>query len=1047
MTGTVLWLSSAREATVALADVVRNAQGEDPLAAVSVVAPSAYAALWLRRELPRRCPGGRGGLANVRFGTLDELAATAAGPVLAARGVAEADPTVLYAVLRSVVSPGERSHVPPVGGPVRSAPNRPGGTPDPVLPWGDAELASNPRTQRLLMGAVQILGGLTSAGRQQLAGFDPACRPMLAAFDEWRRRLEEQGLYERSGLYRAATEAVEQGALADRQVVVHLPAELAPMQERLVTALTRSTRCSLLVALTGDAVCDAEPRRRGREWSGGIRTHRAAPVGDASPDPCHERTGAIFEAPDPDVEVSEVVAQISKQLSNGVAAHRMAVALPPNGPYERLVTERLRTAGIPFASRNPRRLAESFAGRCVLGALELAAGDLRRDSVSDFLARIPVVRGDRRAPTAAWERLSRQAGVVSGVQQWDSRLSALVRELSGRSPATADHAARLRELILEMWPLLLTIRGAGTWATLSATVGSFVKLLLGGARHREEWPESERRSAEVVEAALARLGRLDGLDPGPSTRRFADAVAIELRQRQLHTGSLGEGITVASRNSLLGMDFDATFVMGASRSSLPAATAGNPFLSRLSAFRSARAGTGCADYDAMWARYHYLCCLDATKVSVRTYSRGTLGNGVGDGPSPWLEAGRIERRAAAGSFAEWLTAAEPVPAPHEHLASIWAWRESGNALEDHPGPGGLWWSRAVKGSRARAANELGPFDGLLEGADGLVGSLVSSPLSPTSLESYASCPRRFMLSHVLNVRALDAPEDVLTMNARDRGSMIHEILHRFVGELVDGGKDGGVDQDRYEGDRDKEGGSEAGGAERLLELAESVFGEYVEKGATGKAALWEAEKDVARDQLVQIARIDSERRAEWVPVAVERSFGVGEEPVLQLRLPSGRSLSFRGYVDRVDRRMGGGGLTVLDYKTGPAETQGSLDEDPLVAGRRLQLAIYGWAMGERFGEQDVWSGYWFVSDRGRYQLTGYLVTDHVKKRLLEVLDVLTDSIADGLFPVRPGKRSRGAFENCTYCDYDRCCTTARDRSWEDQRSHPKLERYVSLVEG
>lgn len=1062
----MLSLSGVGGATRALREVVDAAQQDDPLASVTVVAPSAYAALWLRRELPRSEAGGGGALANVRFGTLDELAAVLSAPAMAERGVALADPTAQYAALRSVAAPS----VPPAGqrlggsaperlpsaGPAGS-PSEPGG---PGAPWGPPELAAHPRTQQQLMAAMRALGGLTPASRRRLGDSSPAARPLLAAFEQWCRVLEGVHLVERSALYGMAAEAAGMHPAGCGHVVVHLPADLDLCQEQLLEALVAAGRCSMLLAATGDAACDAALRRLARRCWGS--SARRAPAPCASP-PCDgaerepERAGAVFEAPDSDVEVREVLAQIGIQLSNGVRPDRMAVLHPPGSGYERLLTDRLTEAAIPFAARNPRRLYESRAGRCVLGALELATTELRRDAVCDFLAGIPVVEAGIAAPVAAWGRLSREAGIVSGAGQWDRRLSALVRALSDDPERRADAAAavRLRDLVVEVSHLLAELRLARTWPALAGTATSVLRLLLGGSAERSAWSERELSAGEAVEAALGRLSRLDDLDPGPNLNRFKGALAVELRQRQLHQGSVGGGIAVAPWGGTLGMEFDLTFVVGASGSTLPRPEPHNPFLSGIghSAVRPAPAG------EVTWARHHYLCALDATRLSVRSYARGSLRDEVVDGPSRWLEAGTVRTRATARSFAEWLEACRSSEGRDADLRSLWRWHRSGRSLEEHPDARPRRWFQALAAARARGAHEFGAFDGWVEDASDPGGSN-SSPLSPTSLEQYARCPRRYMLSHVLNVRALDAPEDLLTMSPRDRGTMIHEILQRFVSELVTAsGGDGRAARNGAAGGRDDPAAGEPvpppavyssheggpGSTERLLEIAEGVFAEYQRQGSTGKAALWEAEQSLVRDQLLQIASIDARRRTEWTPVAVERSFGFGGERAFELPLPSGRTLQFRGYVDRVDRSRRGG-LAVLDYKTGAAETQKSLENDPVAAGQKLQLAIYGLAMAERFGAERVWSGYWFVSDRGRYELVGYEVGSTVRERLAEVLDVLAGSIGKGLFPVRPGKPGRGTFDNCSMCDYDRCCSSDRDRSWEVQRAHPSLHGYVSLVE-
>src|ERR1700686_1978951 len=71
-----------------LAAAVASAKGADPLAPVTVVAPSAYAALFARRALGSSARSDqRRGVVNVNCTTVDKLVRQLGVPVLAARGL------------------------------------------------------------------------------------------------------------------------------------------------------------------------------------------------------------------------------------------------------------------------------------------------------------------------------------------------------------------------------------------------------------------------------------------------------------------------------------------------------------------------------------------------------------------------------------------------------------------------------------------------------------------------------------------------------------------------------------------------------------------------------------------------------------------------------------------------------------------------------------------------------------------------------------------------------------------------------------------------
>jgi ATP-dependent helicase/nuclease subunit B len=86
-------------AVVALAEQVHSAKAGDPLAPVTVVVPSNYAAVATRRELARR-----GGVAGTSFLTLYRMAERVGGPTLAAAGRRPVSAPVVLQAIHAVLA-------------------------------------------------------------------------------------------------------------------------------------------------------------------------------------------------------------------------------------------------------------------------------------------------------------------------------------------------------------------------------------------------------------------------------------------------------------------------------------------------------------------------------------------------------------------------------------------------------------------------------------------------------------------------------------------------------------------------------------------------------------------------------------------------------------------------------------------------------------------------------------------------------------------------------------------------------------------------------
>ena len=401
-------------------------------------------------------------------------------------------------------------------------------------------------------------------------------------------------------------------------------------------------------------------------------------------------------------------------------------------------------------------------------------------------------------------------------------------------------------------------------------------------------------------------------------------------------------------------------------------------------------------------------------------SRGEHDGGGYDGREDSAGSERTSRREVSTGD---LLSLSPASEWELEAAALLKWVLSGGDLLDHwTMRGKPMLSRAALVARSRASTRLTRFDGLVGSAAGE--DLISDDVfSATSLESFAICPMRYLLAKVLGVKVQSRPEDVFTISALDRGSLVHDVLELYTKARLPG--------------------KEATFA-LLEELACQVIEVYRDRGLLGRQSAWQYERAMLMRDLRRFHALDTANGLE--PLAAELSFGMnGAEPVT-LRLKSGREVRFRGRADRVDRKENGS-LVVTDYKTGlPAEVDG-LEHDWVLRGTKLQLPLYALAAAERFGEHDtaVLSRYWFVSGRAQFAERGYAVDDRVLERFRDVVEAILGEIAAGMFPARPGAPgSSKSRSNCKYCDFDSICAIDRERQWAAKHADARLAPYLEL---
>jgi ATP-dependent helicase/nuclease subunit B len=295
---------------------------------------------------------------------------------------------------------------------------------------------------------------------------------------------------------------------------------------------------------------------------------------------------------------------------------------------------------------------------------------------------------------------------------------------------------------------------------------------------------------------------------------------------------------------------------------------------------------------------------------------------------------------------------------------------------------------------------------------------------------------------VLRVDIPDRPEEVYEILPTDKGTLVHEALDRFLGEVL--ARDAGPPQpsERWS----------AADRSRLHEIGDALCDEYEARGLTGRPAFWSRDRRRILADLDRFLDEDDAARAteRLVPVASEFAFGIrGEGTPVEVPLSDGRTLRFRGAADRVDR-AGDGALVVTDYKTGKLDPYRNISEaDPDRGGRRLQLPVYAHAVRREYGEPltPVEAAYWFVSARGDFKKIALPLTKTVAQRIDVVLREIVDGIERGVFACRVDAPDTSPMRFRDYVDPDLRGTRDRYRDWLRKRNAPELAAYVALAEG
>jgi hypothetical protein len=352
-------------------------------------------------------------------------------------------------------------------------------------------------------------------------------------------------------------------------------------------------------------------------------------------------------------------------------------------------------------------------------------------------------------------------------------------------------------------------------------------------------------------------------------------------------------------------------------------------------------------------------------------------------------------------------------------------------------------ARGAEAVRDRIAGTFSEWTGLAGPDDSTRRDPTSVVGSATRYETWATCPFRYFLRSVLEVRELDERGDAESISNLDKGTLVHAVLERFHGEAIP---------------REPDAPFTEADLDRLRRLVAEVGEEFRDRGLTGRPLLWQLESEAILRRLEHSLLHDLRHRVDRgvSPAAVELTFGDdAATPAVEIELTDDRVVRFRGMVDRVDVSVDEKRLVVFDYKTGKSarfKERGHKAGDPVPditwRGQHLQLTLYAQAARRRFpAAEQVESYFWFVDSVNRHELLGGPVGPAEQERLRAVLQTIVDGIDRGWFPANPGEETWWGHEHCSWCEYQRVCPTSRGDLWEGVRLAPQLDQYTELAEG
>ncbi len=735
-------------------------------------------------------------------------------------------------------------------------------------------------------------------------------------------------------------------------------------------------------------------------------------------------------------ELQAIAAEICRIHNSGVPLSDISIAFPELKTEFGNIEEVFSDFGISWNASISRRLLDYPVIRFLVGIIKVVAGNYAREDVVRLLSS-PYFRTGRTSLHLSPDEVdlvSRHALVEEGRREWQMNLDRLHasltsgtrKEIHNISPRSVE---RVRDGIGSLFELLKELEGK---KSIREFISAYKRIL-------EIYELGSFPERDIVDNLISRLEKLSNNPWLFQERRITTDEFLRVVQTLGDdSGSIpvkdAKGVSILGIRECAHQHFPYLFICGLVEGAVPSLTTRLPFTNSL---ENARMGTrSLADILHEQEYYFIAALLSAEKLY--------LSAPLVEGGKPLLSSAFFEQVRRRCNPEGWMTVdGNGVPCSRSTLAT-----KAGELIGT-----GLTCQAVASLDASQALDDLvdrinmegffrtglsdSSFDGILSD-DEEISMILSERFgpehvySPTSLETYAECPFRFFLRHIIHLEEL--PDVELNLSARDRGSVIHAILTTFYR-------------------RWRVSGKSKVSLVTLPEAVELMRGIIEEELARHSfdSPLWEA--TCAQMRGCQhggpgyferfLEQEAEEEGSPLVPSFFEFSFGMerGESDDPEsfeeaVELTGGNaSLRIHGRIDRIDICPDGFFL-IYDYKTG-SQHPGTKD---IEAGKALQLPLYLLAYESVSGKRGVAAGYYKIRKEVEKRV---MLCDETGKDLLGsrvrispdlpgTLCRSRDYALDYICRIRKGEFPLPYEEVCPnpYCEFRSICRFDRYRVFE-----------------
>ena len=696
-------------------------------------------------------------------------------------------------------------------------------------------------------------------------------------------------------------------------------------------------------------------------------------------------------------EVTAAAKEILRLVDDhALAFDEIAVVARSLEDYGSTIHEVFHEHSIPVAGRMEQPLAQFPLTKAVILLLNLPAKDFLRAQVIDFLSSPylqvkTLLDKDIQPRPDLWDLATRELAICKGISEWRrlrnfSRRDLQLGQLSADEEPrviriSAAQLASLADLVDTLAADLLELPQRASWSLFAGAWKELAKKYLGIAPAGLRQPADA--DAAINDAIWKVLDQLSGLDTAHADVSLADFSHTFQHWLERSTVSRDrrniDGVLVLNATAARGLAFRALFVLGVNEGVFPRTIREDAFLRDydreiLERDLGYKIDQKLAAFDEEKLQFNLLVNAAAERLYC-SFQRAD-DNGRALSPSWYLS----ELKRALGAHAEGhlqeitiprslsdkstveIFAREDLLLPEELAIRLSLDAADPTALIESSGlaPALYKEGRKAVARLDRSTERLHEFDGMVGPLTEHWQRFSQRGVSPTALETYATCPFQFFARHVLRLERLELPEESMGPNAAEFGELGHAILKACYRHLIDAG---------YFVGQANHADIEA----TLYTLAQQAFVRYELDHPVGYPLAWEYTKESLTQLINQVVSADLRDIAGsgYVPVGLE----VDRKTILSADWPEPlNGMEIHGRMDRIDHHPAENRFRVIDYKFKFSAQPSTQDKDlyrSALRGQKLQPPFYYLlgtppaGAGDQCAQPDVEAKFYYIASRWR----------------------------------------------------------------------------------